>query len=479
MTTKLELQEELRKKQFQSRVLYERRRSSLGSEAKYNAGKITREQEKLRKQHQRLENAKQHNKEHSMLARDRRLSLPDDNLSGGPPPASSTILRTKSVHTPDYSKTKSRLFNYEKEATPRSKRQLMTSAQDNLIESPLSPQASAHSPTHTPLQPRSIPPMSALAMEARKASSIEIVKNVARLPQCIDGSEKPSKEQERSPSDVKVSFKEDDLFGRKASQGRVRRGSMPASLPKPLIQKRRASLPVPDIETPKPPSRARRHSMPANASTLPRISIDEAPSLGNNHDEDETRLVALYNKAIQTVQLADESILAGCLPFPNQLKERRFSHGSSFDRSSGSGFDLSTLKELESILTDARVYSKRKGSTEEYGCLDVAQKRAQKKRIEHLEQVLRKLNPTYDTSVDIDPMKVLQCSYLRLSKSNIETLENMLKQQGKDVGIHSHMDVEDYDIWKNLKEERVDLQKPPVAADEERRSSKTKRPIHI
>jgi hypothetical protein len=95
---------------------------------------------------------------------------------------------------------------------------------------------------------------------------------------------------------------------------------MPASLPKPLIQKRRASLPAPDIETPKPPSRARRHSMPANASTLPRISIDEAPSLGNNHDEDETRLVALYNKAIQTVQLADESILAGCLPFPNQLK---------------------------------------------------------------------------------------------------------------------------------------------------------------
>ena len=52
------------------------------------------------------------------------------------------------------------------------------------------------------------------------------------------------------------------------------------------------------------------------------------------------------------------------------------------------------------------IYIYRKGSTEEYSCVDVATKRAQKKRIEHLEQVLKKLNPTYDTSIDIDPMKV-------------------------------------------------------------------------
>ena len=102
-------------------------------------------------------------------------------------------------------------------------------------------------------------------------------------------------------------------------RGRSRRSSLPTSTT-PLLQKRRRSLPAPDVVTPKPPSRARRHSLPADAKILPKIAVDEAPDLAPDVDEDETRLTALYNKAIQTVQLADDPILTGALPLPNQLK---------------------------------------------------------------------------------------------------------------------------------------------------------------
>ncbi|XP_045194211.2 uncharacterized protein LOC123549838 [Mercenaria mercenaria] len=453
MTTKLEIQEELRKKQFQARVMHERRRSSLGAETAYDAERISKEQEKLRKQHERLENAKTHHKKHSFLTKDRRLSLTDDKLPDVLTPSTTPDIQSKSAHSPDYTKTKSRLFDYERLASPRGRRQLMTSAEG--------------SPVQSPLPPRTIAPKSSHAMEARKTSHTDTVKKIARVPHgsTAELGKKPSSRQSLH-SENKVRFKEDHMPASPSSNERTRRGSLPTSFPSPFPQKRRASLPASGFEPVKPPSRQRRHSMPANTNLLPKIIVDEAPNLSPDLDEQETRLTALYNKAIQTVQLADETLLAANIKYLDRPNMHRLSLGSPSDKISGSGFGLATLKELESILSDARVYSNRKGSRKEYSCLDGATKRAQKKRIEHLEQVLKKLNPTYDTSVDIDPLKVLQCSYLRLSKSNVETLEKMSREQGKDSGIHIHMDVTDYDIWKNLKEERTDLKKPEPEVDE-------------
>ena len=73
-------------------------------------------------------------------------------------------------------------------------------------------------------------------------------------------------------------------------------------------------------------------------------------------------------------------------------------------------------------------------------------------------------------------LQILQCSYLRLSKSNIETLEKMCREQGVDPGIHVHKDVTDYNIWEGLKGERrdsLDAQAAIEAQREERRESLT------
>lgn len=48
---------------------------------------------------------------------------------------------------------------------------------------------------------------------------------------------------------------------------------------------------------------------------------------------------------------------------------------------------------------------------------------------------------------------MLACGYLRLSKHNIETLENMIKDSGHDPGIHAHSDVREYDLWADIKRE--------------------------
>lgn len=40
----------------------------------------------------------------------------------------------------------------------------------------------------------------------------------------------------------------------------------------------------------------------------------------------------------------------------------------------------------------------------------------------------------------------------------------MIRKSGRDPGIHIHTDVTDYDIWKNLREERADLRESTAAA---------------
>lgn len=74
-------------------------------------------------------------------------------------------------------------------------------------------------------------------------------------------------------------------------------------------------------------------------------------------------------------------------------------------------------------------------------------------------------------------IQVLQCSYLRLSQSNVQTLEEMIRERGGDPGIHIHTDVTDIDIWKGLREERIDLIKASeeAAAEEAARKERTRK----
>ena len=80
-----------------------------------------------------------------------------------------------------------------------------------------------------------------------------------------------------------------------------------------------------------------------------------------------------------------------------------------------------------------------------------SQSRNQRKRLEHIEAILEKLSR--HSATKFDPQEMLACGYLRLSKHNIETLENMIKDSGHDPGIHAHSDVREYDLWADIKRE--------------------------
>ena len=72
--------------------------------------------------------------------------------------------------------------------------------------------------------------------------------------------------------------------------------------------------------------------------------------------------------------------------------------------------------------------------------------------------------------------QILSCSYLRLSTSNVDTLEDMMRKSGKDPGIHIHSDITGIDIWKNIKDERADLKEARTAAESAMSGAKHKAP---
>ncbi|BFZ19772.1 hypothetical protein BsWGS_22812 [Bradybaena similaris] len=54
----------------------------------------------------------------------------------------------------------------------------------------------------------------------------------------------------------------------------------------------------------------------------------------------------------------------------------------------------------------------------------------------------------------ITPEEALQCAWLRLSKKQVATLEELIKQQGKEPGLHAHSDVSNYDVFAEIREIR-------------------------
>jgi hypothetical protein len=55
------------------------------------------------------------------------------------------------------------------------------------------------------------------------------------------------------------------------------------------------------------------------------------------------------------------------------------------------------------------------------------------------------------------PRELLNCSYLRLSKSNVEELEQMIRDGGEDPGLHYHSDLSNYDLFSELRKEMADV----------------------
>ncbi|XP_069113500.1 trichohyalin-like isoform X2 [Argopecten irradians] len=180
----------------------------------------------------------------------------------------------------------------------------------------------------------------------------------------------------------------------------------------------------------------------------------------HDHMNDTEELTSLYDMAIQTVASANESAFTQVhdihrRSIPNWKDDTKFPDAKQMD--------LSSLQELENMLRDARQYNTRKQKESDYG-LHTAENRQQRRRLQFLEEILQALSG--NEAAKFDPLEMLHCCYLRLSKSNIERLEQMVRESGIDPGIHAHSDVTDLDIWQELRdlrkreaEEKEQLQK--------------------
>ncbi|KAL3871142.1 hypothetical protein ACJMK2_039159, partial [Sinanodonta woodiana] len=119
--------------------------------------------------------------------------------------------------------------------------------------------------------------------------------------------------------------------------------------------------------------------------------------------------------------------------------------GTTNHLDTGKALDRDTVHSLQDILRDAQLHSERRSSKDL--SIDAQYSRAQKKRIQHLEEFLKNLG-SEKREDDFDPMKVLECRYLRLSPYNIEQLERMVRESGRDPGIHCHSDLSKVNIFE-------------------------------
>lgn len=114
--------------------------------------------------------------------------------------------------------------------------------------------------------------------------------------------------------------------------------------------------------------------------------------------------------------------------------------------------------------------------------------RAQKRRLQYLEQILHTLRSGNSVPPDFNPGELLNCSYLRLTHSNVETLENAMREAGKDPGIHAHSKIENIELWdkndkkasgssKGVQEGSKPVRKPDAKAKLKSQPSSRKMPL--
>lgn len=84
-------------------------------------------------------------------------------------------------------------------------------------------------------------------------------------------------------------------------------------------------------------------------------------------------------------------------------------------------------------------------------CTDSRSFRVQQRRLLRLKEILAILKKP--TAKMFSPREMLNCSYLRLSKANVEELEQMIRDAGEDPGLHYHSDLSNYDLFSELRKE--------------------------
>ncbi|XP_067650986.1 uncharacterized protein [Haliotis asinina] len=245
--------------------------------------------------------------------------------------------------------------------------------------------------------------------------------------------------------------------------GRKRRESLPGTMaPRPTPgtgRKRAMSLSVGHQEE---LLSKKSVTFGGKGSDLLPVSSHSSPGGGHENIHD------LYDMAIQTVASSDDMEFGASSAIPQKQKQEKHSSSDMRGRRPSLGsnshvasapaskatLDLKALKELEEILKDSRLYTTKKCRQLDAGT-ESSTIRQQKKRMIQLEQLLSSLKIGHKKEipkVELDPMEVLNCSYLRLSKSNIESLERMVRESGRDPGIHAHSDVTDFELFEKSKD---------------------------
>ncbi|KAL8581128.1 hypothetical protein ACOMHN_033576 [Nucella lapillus] len=111
----------------------------------------------------------------------------------------------------------------------------------------------------------------------------------------------------------------------------------------------------------------------------------------------------------------------------------------------GRPLETKTMKAVSSVMEESRSAVKAiKGG--------VDPDRAQEKLMKRLNELLELVKPR-GTDLIISPEELLRCSYLRLSKDNVERLEEMMRERGIEPGIHCHSDIQGYLDTADLNED--------------------------
>ena len=211
-------------------------------------------------------------------------------------------------------------------------------------------------------------------------------------------------------------------------------------------------------------SKAEHHTSPSQQdNNMGCNSHHGSRSVAPSHHELDTdhtngeQITNLYDLAIKTVASADDYSFSGPSNRESNTNiglHRRNSRVMDESRIPDlRRLDLSALKELENVLQEATIAKDKKHRESDYG-LHTAENRIQKRRLSFLEDILVALGR--DNKGTINPEELLNCSYLRLSKSNVETLEQLMREKGVNPGIHAHFDVSNYDVFAAIKSEMAE-----------------------
>ncbi|XP_064612020.1 uncharacterized protein LOC135475973 [Liolophura sinensis] len=128
--------------------------------------------------------------------------------------------------------------------------------------------------------------------------------------------------------------------------------------------------------------------------------------------------------------------------------------------------DPALMKELQSLLHQRRqsVDLARRSSVSKTGSSGTLHHHNAKRRVSGLE-MLSDILGAYKSQykeVTFDPLAMLNCGYLRLSKSNVRELERLCREQGIDPGIHAHTDVEDFQLFDDHEDSEGELREAAV-----------------